>query len=174
MELWMEEGDAWALLARLLKERFALERLPTVARTAEGKPWFPKYPQLHFSLSHSRGLALCGEGGYPLGVDVERVRPRREGLARYVLSALEFAWFQRQGGDWGSFCTLWTLKEARVKCTGAGLRQAPRSIAVPLLLPGQSGSLDGLRFRAYGGEGWRAAVCTAGTEALPEAVQRRE
>ena len=80
MELWMEEGDAWALLARQLKERFALERLPAVARTAEGKPWFPQYPQLHFNLSHSRGLALCGAGECPLGVDVERVRPRREGL----------------------------------------------------------------------------------------------
>lgn len=173
MELWMEEGEAWPLLARLLKERFGLAELPPVARTAEGKPWFPQHPRLHFNLSHSGGLALCGAGDCPLGVDVERVRPRREGLARYVLSAVEFAWFQRQGGDWGSLYTLWTLKEARVKCTGAGLRQAPRSIGVPLLLPGQSGSLDGLRFRAYGGENWRAAVCTAGTEALPEAICRR-
>ena len=170
MELWMEEGDAWALLARLLKERFALERLPAVARTAEGKPWFPQYPQLHFNLSHSRGLALCGAGGYPLGVDVERVRPRRAGLARYVLSEKEFAWFQDRGGDWGSLYTLWTLKEAKVKCLGTGLRQAPRTIGVPLLEPGQTGEQDGLRFGAYAGPDWRAAVCTAGKEPLPRQV----
>ena len=113
----------------------------------------------------------CGVGEHPLGVDVELVRPRREGLARYVLSEEEYAWFTLRGGDWGSLYTLWTLKEARVKCSGTGLRQAPRTIAVPLLEPGQTGVLDGLTFRAYAGEGWRAAVCSAGPEPLPEAIQ---
>ena len=112
MELWLEEGDAWALLARKLGERFAWAQLPPVARTDSGKPWFPQYPQCHFNLSHSGGLALCGVGEHPLGVDVERVRPRREGLARYVLSEEEYAWFTLRGGDWGSLYTLWTLKEA--------------------------------------------------------------
>ena len=171
MELWMEEGDAWALLARKLGERFAWAQLPPVARTDTGKPWFPQYPRCHFNLSHSGDLALCGVGEHPLGVDVELVRPRREGLARYVLSEEEYAWFTLRGGDWGSLYTLWTLKEARVKCSGTGLRQAPRTIAVPLLEPGQTGALDGLTFRAYAGEGWRAAVCSAGPKPLPEAIQ---
>ena len=103
-------------------------------------------------------------------MDVERVRPRRAGLARYVLSEEEFAWFQDRGGDWGSLYTLWTLKEAKVKCLGTGLRQAPRTIGVPLLEPGQTGEQDGLRFGAYAGPDWRAAVCTAGKEPLPRQV----
>lgn len=164
MKLWMAEGDAWALLARMLGGT----GLPAIGRTEDGKPFFLQKPDLHFNLSHSGGLALCGVGRVPLGVDVEQVRPRRAGLARYVLSEEEFAWFQSRGGDWGSLYTLWTLKEARVKCLGTGLRQAPRTIGVPLLQPGQSGKLDGLNFRAYGGEGWRAAVCTAGDEPLPQ------
>lgn len=167
MELRLEQGDAWELLRRMLGRA----ELPPVARTGEGKPWFPREPGLHFNISHSGDLALCGVGTAPLGVDVEQIRPRRTGLARYVLSEEEFAWFTRLGGDWGSLYTLWTLKEARVKCTGTGLRQAPRTIAVPLLEPGQSGTLDGLRFRAYAGEGWRAAVCTAGNEGLPEDLE---
>lgn len=171
MELWMEAGEAWPLLAQLLREKCGVERLPPAARTAEGKPWFPDLPHLHFNLSHSGGLALCGVDEHPLGVDVERVRPRRAGLARFVCSEREYAWFQQQGGDWGSFYTLWTLKEARVKCTGSGLRQAPRSIRVPLLVPGQTAKLDGLIFRAYGGAGWRAAVCTAGPQAPPEVIR---
>ncbi len=170
MELWMEEGDAWELLARLLRARFGRPELPRVARDELGKPWFPGEPGLHFNLSHSGGLALCGAGAAPLGVDVERVRPRRAGLEGYVLSEEELAWFTRQGGDWGSLYTLWTLKEARVKCLGTGLRQAPRTIPVPLLVPGQTGTLDGLRFGAYAGAGWRAAVCTAGEEPLPERI----
>ena len=66
---------------------------------------------------------------------------------------------ERQGGDWGTFYTLWTLKEARVKCTGEGLRRPPRDIAVPLLRPGETGELDGLVFSAFSGETWRAAAC---------------
>ena len=141
-----------------------------MSRTEMGKPWFPDAPGLHFNLSHSGGLALCGVGEAPLGVDVERMRPRRAGLERYVLSEEEFAWFQSRGGDWGSLYTLWTLKEAKVKCLGTGLRQAPRTIQVPLLEPGQTGERDGLRFGAYAGPDWRAAVCTAGEEPLPERV----
>lgn len=170
MKLRMEEGDAWALLARLLREEFGRTELPRVTRMETGKPWFPEEPRLYFNLSHSGGLTLCGVGEAPLGVDVERVRPRRTGLERYVLSEEEYAWFQGQGGDWGSLYTLWTLKEAKVKCLGTGLRQAPRTIVVPLLEPGQTGERDGLRFGAYAGPDWRAAVCTAGEESLPPRV----
>lgn len=99
----MGSGDAWALLTRLLEERFGLDRLPRVARTEAGKPWFPELPRLFFNLSHSGGLILCGVGRAPLGVDIERLRPRRPGLARYVLSELEFAWFQHRGAT-GEAC----------------------------------------------------------------------
>ena len=170
MELWLETGEAWEGLTRLLTARFGLRELPPVARTAEGKPWFPTLPQLHFNLSHSGGLALCGAGSWPLGVDVEQVRPRRAGLARYVLSEAEYAWFTALGGGWEELYTLWTLKEAKVKCLGTGLRQAPRTVEVPLLAPGQTGRLEGLTFRAYAGARWRAAVCTAGPEDPPEAI----
>lgn len=170
MVLKLAEADAWELLARLLRQELDWAELPPVSRTEMGKPWFPDAPGLHFNLSHSGGLALCGVGEAPLGVDVERMRPRRAGLERYVLSEEEFAWFQSRGGDWGSLYTLWTLKEAKVKCLGTGLRQAPRTIGVPLLEPGQTGEQDGLRFGAYAGPDWRAAVCTAGEEPLPERV----
>ena len=159
MELWLGAGDAYGLLAELVKTEYGLSPLPETAREEGGKPFFPGHRGLHFNLSHSGPLALCGVGGAPLGVDVELVRPRRAGLAKYVLSEAEYAWFQQQGGGWGAFYTLWTLKEARVKCTGQGLRQPPRTIAVPLLVPGEEGTLDGLAFRAYSGESWRAAAC---------------
>ena len=149
MVLWLGEGDAYALLGELLRAEYGLGVLPAMARGADGKPYFPGEPELHFNVSHSGGLALCGVGEAPLGVDVEVLRPRRPGLARYVCSETESAWLERQGGDWGAFYTLWTLKEARVKCTGEGLRRPPRDIAVPLLRPGETGELDGLAFSAF-------------------------
>lgn len=173
MVLWLGRGGAHGLLAELLKSEYGLSPPPPVERDENGKPFFPGHRGLYFNLSHSGGLALCGAGAAPLGVDLEILRPRREGLARYALSEAEYAFFRRQGGDWGAFYTLWTLKEARVKCTGRGLRQLARAIAVPLLRPGERGELDGLIFRAYAGEGWRGAACCLPPEEPPERIVRK-
>ena len=134
--------------------------LPTITRTAEGKPGFSDHPGLHFSLSHSGGRSLCVLGGAPVGADIERVRPRSKGLARYVMDDREYSWFQARGSGWGDFYTLWTLKEARVKCTGEGIFRGPvRQISVPLLEPGGRADWEGFSFVALSGEDWRGAVC---------------
>ena len=148
---------AHALLRTVLAEDFGLES-PVFARSPGGKPCLENAP-LQFSLSHSGPFALFGVGDAPLGVDVERIRPRRPGLPRFALSDREFQWFTGRGGRWEDFYTLWTLKESFVKYTGQGLNVAPRSIAVPLLSPGESGIFRGLWFRSYGAPGWRAACC---------------
>ena len=171
-ELWLARGadgkrESAALLARALEAVSGLTELPPIDRLPGGKPWFPAYPAICFNVSHSGPLALCGVGAAPIGVDVERVCPRGAGLPRYALSEAEFQWLQARGGGWGDFYTLWTLKEARVKQEGTGLRRPPRTIAVPLLAPGEAGERDGLHFRAYGGADWRAAACVRPPEPLP-------
>ena len=162
MVLWLGTGEAYGLLAELLAAEYGLPGLPELERQAGGKPFFPHRPDLHFNLSHSGDLALCGVGAAHLGVDIEVIRPRRAGLARYICSPEEYAWYEELGGDWESLYTIWTLKEARVKQMGSGLDRPARTIAVPLLEPGETGEQDGLRFAAWGGAGWRAAFC--GTE----------
>lgn len=173
MVLWLGTGEAYGLLAELLAAEYGLPGLPELERQAGGKPFFPQRPDLHFNLSHSGGLALCGVGTAPLGVDIEAIRPRRAGLARYICSPEEYAWYEELGGDWESLYTIWTLKEARVKCTGEGLRQRPEAIAVPLIGPGQTGELEGLVFRSYAGDGWRGAVCCVPPEEPPERILER-
>ena len=170
MVLWLGHGDAYELLGELVTAEYGLAALPPVEREENGKPFFPGAPGLHFNLSHSGGLALCGVGTAPLGVDIEVIRPRRAGLARYICSPEEYAWYEELGGDWESLYTIWTLKEARVKCTGNGLRQRPETIAVPRLGPGQTGELEGLIFRSYAGNGWRGAVCCVPPEEPPERI----
>ena len=173
MVLWMGTGKAYELLEELLAAEYGLPGLPELERQAGGKPFFPQRPDLHFNLSHSGGLALCGAGTAPLGVDIEAIRPRRAGLARYICSPEEYAWYEELGGDWESLYTIWTLKEARVKCTGEGLRQRPEAIAVPLIGPGQTGELEGLVFRSYAGDGWLGAVCCVPPEEPPERILER-
>ena len=160
--LWMNvsgEGRtaAHALLHTVLAEEFDL-CAPRFDVLPGGKPVL-KGSAIHFNLSHSGPFALLGVGDAPLGVDVERIRPRRPSLPRYALSDAEFSWFTGRGSRWEDFYTLWTLKESRVKCTGQGLNCAPRTIAVPLLSPGGWGALDGLWFRVWGGPDWRATCC---------------
>lgn len=130
-----------------------------------GKPWCPARPELRFSLSHSGAYALCGVAGEEIGVDIETIRPRQTILLKKGLSPGERAWLLNRGERWADFYTLWTLKEARVKQAGTGLDRPARSIAVPLLEPGQEAELDGLRFTAYGGEDWCGALCALGQTA---------
>lgn len=155
----MGEGDAYALLNTLWVEAGGVEP-PSIARREDGKPWFPDHPEIHFNLSHSGGLALCALGEKELGVDIEFVRNRTIGLPRYALSDSEYHWYAARGSRWEDFYTLWTLKESRVKCTGAGIFQKPvREISVPLLEPGESAQWQGFCFFALAGENWRGAVC---------------
>ncbi len=149
----MGEGAPYVLLAELLGGP-----LPPMARGEHGKPFFPGRGE-KFSVSHSGALALCVLSEREVGCDVERVRPRSGGLPRYALGEKEYRWYRDRGSRWEDFYTLWTLKEARAKCTGRGLVPPIRAIAVPLLVPGESAVMDGFTFTALGGEGWRGAVC---------------
>lgn len=154
------EKDAYGLLAELLRETEGMEALPPIVRREGGKPCFKNDVNHYFSVSHSGELSLCALGEAPVGADIERVRPRGGGLPRYVLSGREYAWFEGRGSRWEDFYTLWTLKEARVKCTGEGIfRTSARKVSVPLLVPGETGEWEGFSFAALQGEGWRGAVC---------------
>jgi 4'-phosphopantetheinyl transferase len=86
---------------------------------------------LSFNLSHSGRLALVAlaAGGTAVGVDVERLRPRRD-LARLAarwLPADDSAAVAAAADDEREavFYAAWTRHEARAKCTGAGLSGRP-------------------------------------------------
>ena len=148
---------ARALLDFALRDAWGWAETPPVARGEHGKPYFPDYPARHFNLSHTAGLCLCAlsEAG-EVGTDIERVRPRGEGLPRYVMSGEEYASFD---GTWEDFYRVWTLKEAFVKFRGRSIFP-PRAVPAPPPVP----------YRCYAGEGWRAALCGEGGE-LPEEIR---
>jgi 4'-phosphopantetheinyl transferase len=78
------------------------------------------------SVAHSAGMVLCAAARVPaLGVDVERIRPRRGWPA---LSALVLHPRERAGLDeaveavrWIRFYRAWTYKEALAKALGIGV-----------------------------------------------------
>jgi 4'-phosphopantetheinyl transferase len=87
-----------------------------------------------FSLSHSGDVAVVAIAPEPVGVDVERVRPRRylDAVARRVLRDDEFArWAARPEADrLDAFLRVWTAKEAYLKLLGVGITRALREVDV--------------------------------------------
>jgi 4'-phosphopantetheinyl transferase len=127
------------ILARYLGE--ASEAFAIVA-DERGKPRLAgSSPPLSFNLSHSGGLALVAvtAAAVEVGVDVERLRPRRD------LVRLAARWLPAEDADAVAaagtaereavFYAAWTRHEARTKCTGAGIdgpAPGPEIVARPL------------------------------------------
>ncbi len=104
---------------------------------------------VRFNLSHSGEVALVAvTSSGDIGVDVERVRPRRlEPLARRVLTEAEYAWWSSRATDAReeAFHIAWTRKEAVLKASGRGVA-ALRGVEATPAAPGWR--LDELEVRA--------------------------
>jgi 4'-phosphopantetheinyl transferase len=144
-------ASRWALrtvLGRYLGEEPAGIAL---ARGERGKPRLADAPErLRFNLSHSAGLALIAvTAGREVGVDVERVEPRRDFLAlaarsldRGAVAAVRDAAPAKRAG---AFYAAWVLLEARAKCDGGGLgarrRETVMATAAVEVGPGYAAAL---------------------------------
>lgn len=109
----------------------------------QGKPFLKDYLDIHFNISHCRGLAVCAFSDRPVGVDVEEVKQVRDPLIRRVLHKNEIEELSRFGeirekspGEsverneefLNLFFRYWTLKESYLKQDGCGLTREPREI----------------------------------------------
>lgn len=86
------------------------KHLPFIAKSETGKPFFPDFPDIHFSLSHGKTHVLCCLSDNPAGVDIETVRPIPAPLPSRVCTPAELGQFE--------FFELWVLKESFIKLTG--------------------------------------------------------
>ena len=155
-----DRKQAYDLLTLAAGEQWELTALPAMERSPRGKPYFPNIESRHFNLSHSGTLALCVLDSCPVGADIQIVKEHRPGLPEKVCSQGELAWLSQGPDLWRRFALLWTLKEAKVKYTGAGLTNPISAIRVPLPTGDEPLlHLDGLWFRVFSGEDWQGAVC---------------
>lgn len=130
-------------------ERFSkcsAAELGTIKVNPWGKPFFPAYPELHFSVTHSGDWWLCGFSSRELGLDlqVHRSHSAPEVLSKRFFHPLEDAFLAREG--YHHFYDLWSAKESWVKYTGHGFFDDPGSFSVV----SQSGvfpSMEGVCFR---------------------------
>lgn len=101
-----------------------------------GKPCFPKHPEIRFSLSHSGMLAACAVSSRTVGVDAQEIVTGKESFRliakRYFSEEEQQKVFRAEESqaaaespegafDPVQFAEVWTRKEAYVKMTGEGL-----------------------------------------------------
>lgn len=101
-----------------------------VEKDSLGKPYFPKCPKLHLSISHSGDYWVCAFDSEEFGVDIQkhvlrREESRPESERRLIKMAHRFfhpaeAEFTEADGN-SRFFRIWAAKESYVKYTGQGI-----------------------------------------------------
>ena len=145
VHVWRARADREGLALREVLARY-LDEDPArieLRRGEHGKPALadPSSP-LRFNLSHSGHLALVAvTHGLEVGVDVERIRPRRDlfRLAERALDPATAAAVHAAPADdrLAAFHQAWARREAIAKCLGTGLGAPlpPSPMAVRKLNP---------------------------------------
>lgn len=111
---------SYTLLCDALRERGIMEA-PTFVYGPDGKPSLLEHPEIHFNLSHTRGVAVCVIADHPVGVDVENTGRYSEDLAKYTMNAEELQQINAAADSDLEFTRLWTMKEATGKLIGEGI-----------------------------------------------------
>lgn len=103
---------------------------PIYEYTEKGKPFLNGW-EYAFNLSHSGDYAVLAyhQSNEPLGVDIQKVRPMREGMEKRILHEKENVPVENEE-RLRCLNRLWAVKESFVKMTGEGLARDFRTIHV--------------------------------------------
>ena len=113
---------AYLLLCRALREEYGLTEKPLFEYGKHGKPAIVGHPDIHFNVSHCREAVVCAVSDRPVGIDVESIREFKDSLVRYTMNDLELQRISQAERPEVAFIRLWTMKEAKLKLTGEGIR----------------------------------------------------
>ena len=88
-----------------------------------GKPFFLYNNKLHFSISDSKQYIAIVLNDKRVGIDIEYLRENKKEIAKRNFHPKEVEYLDKYVGNEydQAFTQLWTIKEAYVKMTGAGI-----------------------------------------------------
>ena len=161
-----------AALEIYLGRRPSPEALSGEIRIPGEKPRFPAYPDFHYNISHSGGVAVCGLSDHPIGIDLQKIPEdtrRIRLIAKRFFSAQEQETLQTLHDQnepealCRLFCRYWTSRESYIKLTGRGLAESFQNFCPDL----ESGVMNTLRGGSFfltecpAPEGYCLTVCSA-------------
>lgn len=101
---------------------------PALTYGDNGKPYLANHPDAYFSITHTDKWVFLAVADCAIGIDAQtprRVCPR---LAARSTTPDELAWVKEDTEP--HFTRLWTMKEAYLKYTGAGLSAPIREVTI--------------------------------------------
>lgn len=122
------------ILREMLKEDFGVCN-PEFYIEQSGKPAL-KGGTLHFNISHSKNYIACAVDTKPVGIDIETYRGISAPLIKRVCTKEELEYIFKDSKEINNtdtvrrFFSVWTAKEAYLKCTGKGLSGGLKGICV--------------------------------------------
>lgn len=104
-----------------------------IAEGEHGKPYFKNRSE-YFNISHSANLVTVAISDQPIGIDIEKLKPKQLEKLSHAFTVGEIAYLNKLHDPRKSeqILRLWTIKEAVLKELGLGLVSKPKSIEVAL------------------------------------------
>lgn len=123
---------------------------PVIGESRRGKPYLADYAGPELSLSHSGEYVACALSDRPVGIDIQIMRPYREGIAHRYFAPSELARLEEAQDKTIAFYELWTAKESLIKAAGLSLGEG---LECPIDLKYQAGT--SVAFVSKAGKGYR-------------------
>ena len=122
---------AYLLLCEGLRTEYGIDSHPRLVYERDGKPLLADHPGIHFNMSHCKSAVVCALSDRPVGVDVEQIRNYNESLVRYTMNEQEIKLIEESVRPDVAFIRLWTMKEAKLKRLGSGIRKDMKDVLTP-------------------------------------------
>lgn len=99
-----------------------------IRKDNKGCPHIVDIENIYISISHTEGLIACAFSDSRVGVDVEKVKPRRKSVEKRVFTENETVLLNNAENEDKAFFTLWTLKESYLKAIGTGFADNAKTV----------------------------------------------
>lgn len=107
------------VLGNLLSEYRGIETLPRICADENGKPYFPEFPKIHFSISHCKIAVMAAIDSDKIGCDIEMFQYKFPNEAiDLAFSSHEKRSILNSRHPEREIAAIWTRKEALAKRDG--------------------------------------------------------